>query len=124
MFGWRSVAHLSFAAEALGFDRIVDVVPAEHLDGADFAGPLVGRPVDAGEGAGADQVQDLVVAVEETGPLTAQHALGLVVGQQLAAFEQLPELVAGHCRLPIEPQISCSCRSSSRFRSRRAVRSF
>ena len=52
-------------------------------------------PIDAGEGAGADQIQHLVVAVEEAGALAAQQALGLIVGQQLAAQQKLLKLLAG-----------------------------
>ena len=51
-------------------------------------------PIDSGERAGADQVQHLVVAVEEAGALAAQQALGLIVGQQLAAQQQLLKLLA------------------------------
>ena len=51
------------------------------------------RAIDAGERAAADEIEDLVVAEEETGPLALREPFDLVVGQELAADEQLEELV-------------------------------
>ena len=88
--------HLSFAQESLGLDRIVGKTPAKHLDGTNLAGVAMRRAVDPGERAAADQVEDFEVAVEETGPIAAHQAFGLVIGQQFASFEQLAKLVARH----------------------------
>ena len=50
--------------------------------------------INAGKGSGADQIQDLVVAVEIAGRFAAFEQLGLVVGEQLSAQQQLLEFLA------------------------------
>ena len=51
------------------------------------------RAEHAGERAGTDQVQHLVVAVEEPRPLSAMELLQLIIGHQSTPEQQLRQLV-------------------------------
>ena len=70
------------------------MLAAEHLKGHDLAGRAVTGAIDAGKRAGANEVQHFVLAIEETSTLAPQQPFGLIVGQQLAAQQQLLKLVA------------------------------
>ena len=69
-------AQLAFAAEelALVVGAGAAVAAAQHLDGEQLAGVLVRGAEHAGEGAGADAVLHLVVAVEEAGAIVFDAA--------------------------------------------------
>src|SRR5689334_2796081 len=65
----------------------------QHLDSDDFAGVLMRRSVHARKGAGANQIQDLVIPVKEAVPIAAEQAFGLVIGQKLSPQQKLLELL-------------------------------
>ena len=84
---------LAFAAEQLCLLRPVAHPLAEHLDGKQIVGFLVGRPIDASERTGAHQIEHLVIAVEETVAKALVEPIELITGQQVSAEQELSELV-------------------------------
>ena len=77
----------------LVLDRVLAETLPQHLDRHDLAGLAMDGAIHPREGAAADEVEDLVVAEEEAGPFALHEPVDLVVGQDLAADQQLEELV-------------------------------
>src|SRR5690349_19811069 len=78
-------ANLPFADELLGLLQVFGVALSQHLDGGAAAVLAMHGSQHASESAGADDVRNLIIAVEVAFALALEHALDLVVGEQLAA---------------------------------------
>ena len=83
-------------------DRVLEALdrvmghPAEDPHGSpipDADMDCVRRAIDAGKGPASDQIKDPVIAEEEAAPLALHQAFELVIGQILAAEQELDEVV-------------------------------
>ena len=82
-------AHLSFVLERAALLGIVRKSIPQHLDGQHGAGVAVDRPIDPGEGARPDLIQDLRPAVAVAATLSPEQPLELEAGEQFPPDERL-----------------------------------
>jgi len=77
----------------------------EDFEGHHLAGLTMGRTVHPGEGPRANQIQDPVIAEEETGTFPFEQAFDLVVRQKFAADEELDQGVEPHIACHVGPDL-------------------
>src|SRR5439155_19763954 len=86
-------ADLALAKELLAHRFIVAKALAERLDAEHASAAGVDRAIDAGKRAGADEIEDLVIAVKVAALFALQQSIELIVGQQLLAQQHAGDLV-------------------------------
>ena len=106
-------ADLAFAEELIAH-RLVFAKPlAKRLDGDD-GGLRVDRPIDAGERAGADEIQHLVFAVEVAAAFPLEQPVELVIGSSSLRRSRLVRSSSVTSRVPSSAHSACISRESTR----------